>query len=111
MRKILDNTFRNNLIPDKGLKLSDTLFDYFLGFDQTFNVALVAEDITKGQKIEKFRIDYQDGKEWKTCIRATTVGYKRLLKFREVKASKIRLVIESSRGKPVLRSFGLYKLD
>jgi alpha-L-fucosidase len=110
MRKILDETFHKNLVPDPGSRLSDTLYEYSLGSPVTFNVALIQENITQGQRIEKFRIEYRDGRKWKVCASGTTIGYKRLLHFRDVTASEIRLVIESSRGKPFVCNFGLYKL-
>jgi alpha-L-fucosidase len=111
MRKILDRTFQKNLVPDAGLKVSDNVYIYSLGSFQTFNIALLQEDITQGQRIEKFRIEYREEKDWKTCVSGTTVGYKRLLRFGQINAAEIRLVIESSREKPILRYFGLYKMD
>jgi alpha-L-fucosidase len=108
MRKILDETFHRNLVPDPGLRLSDNIYEYSLESSKTFNIVLLQEDITQGQRIEKFRIEYRDGKEWKVCARGTTVGYKRLLRFGDVKTKGIRLVIESTRGIPVIKTFGVY---
>jgi alpha-L-fucosidase len=77
----------------------------------SFNVLQLQEDITKGQRIEKFSLQYfQDGK-WAEITSGTTVGYKRLLSFKPVTAGKIRLVIESSRFNPTLTNVGLFKSD
>ncbi len=75
----------------------------------TFDVLLLQEDIAIGQRIEKFRLDYWDGKRWIKTTQGTTVGYKRLLPFKPVTTKKVRLVIESSRSNPTLAEFGLYK--
>jgi alpha-L-fucosidase len=108
MRMILDKTFRKNRIRDAGSERSDTVYEYSLGTSGSFNVALLQEDISKGQRIEKFRIEYKDGKDWKVCARGTTIGYKRLLRFRDVSASEVRLIIESSRGAAAIKTFGIY---
>jgi alpha-L-fucosidase len=77
----------------------------------SFNVLQLQEDITKGQRIEKFSLQYfQDGK-WTEIFSGTTVGYKRLLSFKPVTSGKIRLVIESSRFNPTLTNVGLFKSD
>ncbi|MDP4194530.1 MAG: chitobiase/beta-hexosaminidase C-terminal domain-containing protein, partial [Bacteroidota bacterium] len=62
----------------------------------------------KGQRIEKFHLEYWDGKSWTQFAQATTVGYKRLLSFPEVKASRIKIVIDQCRTNPTLSSFGLF---
>lgn len=74
-----------------------------------FNSAMLQENILVGQRIEKFRLDYWDGQLWTTFAEGTTVGYKRLLRFPEVNADRIKIVIEKSRTSPTLSSFGLFK--
>jgi alpha-L-fucosidase len=62
-----------------------------------------------GQRIEKFRLEAWEGGAWKEITRGTTVGYKRLLRFPAVTASKVRVVIEESRTSPTLSAVGLFK--
>jgi len=76
---------------------------------QTFNTAMLQENILVGQRIESFRLEYLNGTEWKPFARGTTVGYKRLLRFPEISADKIRIVIDECRTNPTLGAFGLYK--
>lgn len=85
------------------------IFD--LNESQAFNRVLLQENIDIGQRIESFALDVWNGSSWQKIISATTVGYKRLLRFDEVKAQKIRLRIEQSRANPTLASFGLYLVD
>jgi len=135
MRKLLDETFSANLAKEatlithnskqnSSLKniLDDDLETYWMAdeqdsqtsveltFDriQKFNCAMLQENILIGQRIEKFHLDYWDGKTWNTFAEATTVGFKRLLQFPTVTATKIRIVINESRLNPTLSSFGLY---
>lgn len=89
---------------------TDTTATIELGFKsmQTFNVLALQENIREGQRIEKFALDYWDGKEWKKATEGTTVGYKRLLQFEPVSTDKVRLQILSSRLNPYLAELGLY---
>ena len=75
----------------------------------TFDVLSLQENIRIGQRIEKFALEYLDGNNWHEIVRGTTVGYKRLLRFHPVTASKVRLRIIASRQPPALAEFGLYK--
>lgn len=76
---------------------------------QIFNVLLLQENITIGQRIENFVLEYKDGNDWKQATEGTTVGYKRLLRFEPVTAKAVRLRILSSRLNPTLSALGLYK--
>jgi len=92
-------------------KASDTtaVLDFRLKSPQTFDVFLIQENITVGQRIEKFVLEYQEGKTWKKAAEGTTVGYKRLLTFAPITAQNIRLRIESSRLNPTISYLGLFK--
>ena len=132
-RRQIDATFNNNLL--KGAKIetgngkkkkallddkykshwttkkSDTTatISFYLKKPQTFDVLLLQENITVGQRIESFMLEYKEGDEWKKITEGTTVGYKRLLRFNPVKASQVRLRILSSRLNPTLSAVGIYK--
>jgi alpha-L-fucosidase len=77
----------------------------------TFNVAMLQEDISKGQRVEKFIIEALSGTEWDTIATGTTIGYKRLIRFPEVKADEIKLTIVSSRAAPYISTFALYHTE
>ncbi|MDP2915662.1 MAG: discoidin domain-containing protein, partial [Candidatus Aminicenantes bacterium] len=91
---------------DDGVTAATITFD--LGTAKAFNEAMLQEQITVGQRIEEFVLDAWTGGEWKEIARATTIGYKRLLRFREVTASKVRVRITRSRAAPTLSNFGLF---
>jgi alpha-L-fucosidase len=74
----------------------------------TFNVALLQEDISMGQRVENFVIEARTGVKWDTVARGTTIGYKRLLRFPAVRADEIKLTITSSRAEPNISTFGLF---
>lgn len=67
------------------------------------------ENITTGQRIEKFTIECWDGSSYHQVAQGTTVGYKRLIRFPLTKTQKVRLNIEQSRLNPTLSQLGIYK--
>jgi alpha-L-fucosidase len=76
-----------------------TDFEIDLGGPKRFNVAMLKEDLRKGQQVEAFAFDIWDGKDWKEIARGTTVGYQKLLRFPAVEAAKVRVRILKSRDK------------
>lgn len=79
-----------------------------LGKPQQFNRLSIAENIADGQRVEKFVLEVWNGRSWKEVVRSTTIGYKRLLKFRKQEAQKVRIRIEQARSVPQISSIGLY---
>ncbi|MFC5683121.1 alpha-L-fucosidase [Flavobacterium sp. MAHUQ-51] len=106
IKPLLDNNDATHL--SFSMKGSDNLIEMNLKEEKTFNVLLLQENITIGQRVEKFVLEYWNGKEWKKATEGTTIGFKRLLEFPAVTASKVRLRIESARLEPALAEIGLY---
>lgn len=76
----------------------------------TFNVAMVQEHIAEGQRVERYRIEVWDGRDWKVIAHGTTIGYKKLDRFNDVTAVRVRLVIESALATPLIQTFGVFCL-
>jgi alpha-L-fucosidase len=123
-RAILNKTFAHNLAKGKIKKtLTDKSLRTFisikesepliidLGKTQTFDRALVQEDIENGQSIKQGSLEYWDGKNWQLIQSFSTVGYKRLLRFTTVQASKLRLTILQTKNnnEAQLAEFGIFK--
>ncbi|PYF77398.1 alpha-L-fucosidase [Pedobacter nutrimenti] len=106
----MDATFKHNLLKGAAVKKMPMEFQYELKQAKTFDVLSLQEDIAKGQRVEKFRAEYWNGTKWVLFAEGTTIGYKRLIRFDPVRATKIRLKIESSRLRPFLSLVGLYKM-
>ena len=79
-----------------------------LGAPRKFDLLLLQEEIRRGQRIEAFALQVPEGAGWRTVAAGTTVGYKRMLRFPPVIASRVRLLINRSRTQPVLAEWGLY---
>jgi alpha-L-fucosidase len=77
---------------------------------------MLQEDIRQGQRIEAFRLDVCVDEVCREFARGTTIGYKRLLRFPDVRTpagerrGRVRLTIEQSRGTPVVSAISLHKV-
>ena len=77
----------------------------------TFSRLVLQEDITKGQRVRAFHVEYLNGRKWIPLHfdeETSTIGYKRILRHKPVTARKIRIVIESSYGSPHICFIGAY---
>ena len=70
---------------------------YSLKPNAEINVVMLQEDITKGQRVEAFTVEALTDNGWKEVGKGTTIGYKRMLRFPTVKASKLRVKIDECR--------------
>ena len=80
-----------------------------LGEKKEFDRLLLQENIRNGQRIEEFSLEYFDGENWLEVTKGSTIGYKRLLRFEQVSASRVRIKIISSRDCPEISELGIYK--
>lgn len=71
---------------------------------------VLAEDLTHGQMVRRFRVEARVGTAWKEVARGTTIGNKRILIFDPMEPSALRVVVEASLGpvhlKPMAACYG-----
>ena len=109
LKQYLDNAFTENLASaaklsasaeKSGFPVTNVLEDngYWTTEDWTdtaeimldfpaevkFNSVILQEQITVGQRISSFAVDYFNGSEWVECAAGKTVGHKKILEFDEV---------------------------
>ena len=82
---------------------------FTLNAKEEFNCFEIKEYIDLGQRIQSFKIEIWEDNKWKPIYKGTTIGYKKLAKFENVTASKIRLTFINSLACPIIESVGLYK--
>lgn len=72
------------------------------------NRFLVQEDIRLGQRIKKFKLEALVDDDWQLIASETTIGRKRILRFPNVMASKLRFIIEDAKASPVISNIEVY---
>ena len=121
MRAILDRTFSSPAAearpprpaPGGGLP---AVYDVPVSAGRSFDVALLQEDIRQGQRVEQFTLEVCAAGACREFARGTTIGFKRLLRFPEVRIdaaqrdARIRLTIGQTRGAPAVSAVGLYRM-
>ena len=121
-RSILNETFKKNLAEGNAddrltdLKLStyitlnvDEKLIVNLKKKVTFDRVLFQENIENGQRVAEAKFEYFDGNEWNEVSQFTTIGYKRLLRFAPVTATRIRFTVLNAKGPVQLAELGLFK--
>jgi alpha-L-fucosidase len=121
-RSILDETFKTNLAKSgKNKKLSDNKLSTWISAPEktpleitlpkaaTFDRFMVQENIAEGQRIAEAQLEYWDGKQWQLVKTFTTVGYKRLLRFEPITASKLRLTVNRALAPAQIAEIGVFK--
>jgi alpha-L-fucosidase len=72
------------------------------------NRFLVQEYIRLGQRVKAFSVEALVNNEWKELAKATTIGYKRIVSFNSVTATKIRLNITGAKASPLISNIAVY---
>lgn len=103
---VVDNNRNSYWATDDSLKTGSLTID--LGKPTRFNRFLVQEYIRLGQRVKAFNIEALVKGRWKIIDSATTIGYKRILCFPSVTASKVRINITDSKSCPVISNIGIY---
>lgn len=78
---------------------------------ELINTVVLAEDITKGQRVEKFDLLGLVEGEWIPLASGSTIGYKRIITFEPALVKAVRLDVKSSRAEPNLKPIQLFMIN
>ena len=136
-RKIMDDTFKVNLVRKAKLTAANTRGDsrkyavkrlvdgkrdtYWSTDDNhkqadivaefkeptTFNVVDIREYLPLGQRVEDWALDYLDGDQWVEFAKGKAIGNRRLWRGKYITTAKVRLRV-SGPVCPALSEFGIY---
>jgi alpha-L-fucosidase len=68
--------------------------DLDLGRIQTVSIADLAEDITTGQVVSRYRLQGTTSTSWQDLAVGTTIGYRKLDRFAPVRLRRVRLTLD-----------------
>jgi alpha-L-fucosidase len=75
------------------------------------NTLLLQEDISRGQRVESFKVEAFTNGRWQHLTSGTTIGYKRLLRFSDCRAERIRVTIDECRSTANISNVALYQIE
>ena len=131
--EFLKNTFNKNLLEESKIlfnnktqpinKIIDKNINTFSTFksnnNNVINITLeneklvdifeISENINLGQRIKEFIFEIKVNEKWIIIEKGTTVGTKRLIKFRPLIVKDLRFTIVYSKDTPLISELGLYK--
>ncbi|MEO6233320.1 MAG: alpha-L-fucosidase [Ferruginibacter sp.] len=104
--KAIDNKKESYWATDDSVKTASLTINF--GKPTTFNRFLVQEYIRLGQRVKSFSVEAMEHGVWKEVVKATTIGYKRILRFPTVRATQVRFNIMDAKSCPVISNIGIY---
>jgi len=105
---VLDNNKKTYwAVNDDTLTASLT---FTLPKENTFNCFEIKEYIRLGQRIQSFTIEVEKDGKWEQVFKGSTVGSKKLAKFDNVSARKVRITFLNALACPVIESVKLFKV-
>jgi alpha-L-fucosidase len=102
----LDGNKNSYWSTDDGVKTASLTID--LGNPTKFNRFLIQEYIRLGQRVKAFTIEAMVNGNWKELSKATTIGYKRILSFPSIIATKFRVNITDAKSCLLISNIGIY---
>lgn len=105
-QKAIDSDKESYWATDDDVTSASLILDF--GKPVTFNRFLAQEYIRLGQRIKSFTIEAMVDGNWKELAKATTIGYKRILRFPTVTTTQLRFSITNSKACPLISNIGIY---
>jgi len=78
------------------------------GKSLSFNRLLIQEFVNLGQRVKAFSLEKEVNGSWEKIAEGTTIGYKRILRFPDTEAQKIRINFLDGKGIPVISEIGIF---
>jgi alpha-L-fucosidase len=91
---------------EDNVKTASLTIDF--GKPTKFNRFLIQEYIRLGQRVKAFTIEAMVEGNWNELAKATTIGYKRILRFPGVMATKFRVTITDAKANFLISNIGIY---
>jgi alpha-L-fucosidase len=121
--KVTSDTYRGNDQRFSASNLTDGKSETYWATDDNQTTGAVEIELTKkailkyivlqehislGQRIKLFSIDVWKDNQWQQVTKATTIGYKRILRIDPVETDKIKITILASKACPVISTIEMY---
>jgi alpha-L-fucosidase len=105
-KNLLDGDFDTYWTTPDGQVKSSVELDF--GKEISFNRLLIQEFVNLGQRVKAFSLEKETNGNWEKIVEGTTIGYKRILRFPDTHAQKIRINFLDAKDIPVISEIGVY---
>ena len=90
-------------------QMNNNIINISLDTEKLVDVFEISENINLGQRIKEFIFEIKVNEKWVTIEKGTTIGMKRLIKFKPTIIKELRFTIVDSKDIPLVSELGLYK--
>jgi alpha-L-fucosidase len=101
--------FSRNLVGSAFVRHEPGTVTVTLARAAQFDTIVLREEIARGQLVEAFTVETDDGSRWRTIGSGTTIGAKRIVRVNSMAAPRVRVSMQSSLGRPSLAEAALYR--
>jgi alpha-L-fucosidase len=106
-KNVTDNNPDSYWATDDDVKTASLVIDFQQPTEM--NRFLVQEDIRLGQRVKEFSLEALIEDDWQEIAHETTIGRKRILRFPNITADKLRFNVIDSKACPVISNIEVYK--
>jgi len=101
--------FGANLAANGSVNATATRVSLDLQTLETFDLIVIRESITHGQRVERFTVEGDEGSRWRALATGTTIGAKRIIRIQPFTTNGIQIRLESALGAPRISEVALYR--
>lgn len=106
VKNLTDGDFNTYWATPDGQIQASVELDF--GKNVSFNRLLIQEFVNLGQRVKAFSLEKEVNGSWEKIAEGTTIGYKRILRFPDTEAQKIRINFLDGKGIPLISEIGIY---
>jgi len=109
LSKLIKADFKENIAANATFINQDPYTqEILLPTPKYINIISLQEDISLGQKVSSFEVMANTAQGWKIISKGTTIGNKRLLRFKSMKSAHIKIRILDAKNNPSLLKSKLF---
>jgi alpha-L-fucosidase len=71
-------------------------------------IVMLQEQIAQGQRVEEYEVEARTSDGWRTLVKGTTIGHKKLDRIEPVTIEAVRVHVRKGLAPPMLRRVGLF---
>ncbi|MEI6567130.1 MAG: alpha-L-fucosidase [Verrucomicrobiota bacterium] len=78
--------------------------------EASINHVIIQEQITEGERVREYVVEALVEGQWKELCKGTAIGHKRIQRFNNQEAGRVRVRITASVAEPILRRVAVYNV-
>lgn len=94
--------------PLKSVEGSGNRLELKLGEETEIHSCIIQENVSKGERIRRYRVEAKVNGKWQTVCEGESVGHKRIQQFPALKTKVVRLTVLEAIDVPDIRCFSVY---